>query len=206
MLLPKTICLLSTLVTFSFASPNCKLSPADSAWPSTNEWAALNRSIDGVLVKTAPIASSCYPGNPFNSPENCTSVQDKWYYAAHHAVWPESVDYPIYSNNSCVPKGVTGYAEGKGCNIGGLPQYIVNATTIEHVSKAMSWASKRNIRIVVKGTGHDLNGRYVLRGNLDLLHESLILAQINGSICAFYLDAQFQTYRKTMWLEIARPK
>ncbi|KAJ5593142.1 hypothetical protein N7537_010046 [Penicillium hordei] len=159
MILLKTICLLSALVTASFGSLNCKVSPADLAWPSENEWAALNHSIEGVLIKTAPIASSCYLGNPFNSPEECTSVQKKWSYAAHHAAWPESIDYPIYTNNSCVPKGATGYAERKGCSIGGLPQYIVNATTTEHVSWAMKWASKRNIRIVVKGTGHDLNGR-----------------------------------------------
>ncbi|CAG8908607.1 unnamed protein product [Penicillium egyptiacum] len=88
----------------------------------------------GSSDQTAPVASSCYPGNPFDSPEKCTSVQDKWSYAALHAAWPESIDFPIYTNNSCVPKGATGYVGGKGCSIGGLPQYIVNATTVEHVS------------------------------------------------------------------------
>ena len=141
-----------------------------------NEWAALNRSIEGVLIKTAPIASSCYPGNPFNSPERCAIVQDQWSNAAHHATWPESIDYPIWTNNSCIPKGSNGYSEGKGCSIGGLPQYTVNATAVEHVSKAMKWASERNIRIVVKGTGHDLNGRCVVLSDLDFLHESLILS------------------------------
>jgi len=42
-----------------------------------------------------------------------------------------------------------------------LPQYIVNATEEVDVAAAMKWAVERNVRIVVKGTGHDLNGRYV---------------------------------------------
>ncbi|KAJ5311992.1 hypothetical protein N7508_002822 [Penicillium antarcticum] len=159
MLLPNYIFWLLALVAISYANLECKISPTDSAWPSANQWSAFNRSIDGVLIETSPVASSCYPGNPFDSPEDCTSVQDKWSYAAYHAVWPESIDYPIYTNNSCVPKGATGYVKGKGCSVGGLPQYVVNATTIEHISKAMKWASERKIRIVVKGTGHDLNGR-----------------------------------------------
>jgi hypothetical protein len=157
----KFLSLLLALTSVSLASPDCKISPASPSWPSDDEWGALNRSIGGVLIKTAPVASSCYPGNPFNSPENCTDIQDKWSYAAFHAALPESVDFPIWTNNSCLPDGVTGYTEEKGCSIGGLPQYIVNATTENHISKAMKWASQRNIRIVVKGTGHDLSGRYV---------------------------------------------
>jgi hypothetical protein len=143
------------------ASGNCKTSPDDSSWPSANEWQALNQSIQGTLIKTAPAASSCYPGNPFGSSENCTVVKDHWTYASYHSSWPESVDYPIYANNSCLPQGATGYTKDRGCEIGGLPRYIVNATTEMQVATAMKWASHKNIRVVVKGTGHDLNGRYV---------------------------------------------
>lgn len=159
MILPKSLSLLLAISVSSLASLDCKLSPAHLSWPSSDDWVALNRSIEGALTKTAPVASSCYAGNPFNSPENCTNLQDRWSYAAFHAALPESIDFPIWTNNSCLPKGVTGYTEEKGCNVGGLPQYVVNATTEKHIAVAMKWASQRNIRIVVKGTGHDLNGR-----------------------------------------------
>lgn len=158
MMLPK---LLSLIALPALAAANCKTAPGDAAWPSIEEWSALNQSIGGSLIRTAPAASSCYAGNPLSSPYNCSSVKDHWSYAAYHAAWPESNDYSIYNNNSCVPPGVSGYTKDKGCSIGGLPQYIVNATTEEQVATAMSWASQRNIRIVVKSTGHDLNGRYV---------------------------------------------
>ncbi|KAJ6107183.1 FAD-binding type 2 [Penicillium sp. IBT 18751x] len=141
------------------ANPNCKISPNDLTWPSVDEWHALNQTLQGALIKTAPAASSCYPGNPYHSSENCTDVKNHWTYASYHAAWPESIDYPLYTNNSCLPPGATGYTKDRGCSVGGLPQYIVNATTEKQIAIAMKWASQRNIRITVKGTGHDLNGR-----------------------------------------------
>lgn len=45
----------------------CKTTPADVSWPSLQEWSFLNASIGGALIQTAPVASSCYSNNPFNS-------------------------------------------------------------------------------------------------------------------------------------------
>lgn len=140
-------------------SANCKTSPNDAAWPSTDEWHTLNQTIQGVLIKTAPAASSCYLGNLFDTPTNCTTVANHWTWASYHLNWPESIDYPIYANNSYLPPGATGYAKDRGCQFGGLSQYVVNATTETQIATAMKWASQRNICIVIKGTGHDLNGR-----------------------------------------------
>ncbi len=142
------------------AVSNCKSTPLDSAWPNHAEWKSLNDSINGALIRTAPAASSCYPGNPFGSPENCADVTNHWTYAAYHAAWPESVDYSIFTNHSCLPPAVDGYVKARGCSIGALPQYIVNATTEDQIATTMKWASSKNIRIVIKGTGHDMNGRY----------------------------------------------
>ncbi|KAL5042380.1 hypothetical protein BDW71DRAFT_211226 [Aspergillus fruticulosus] len=137
----------------------CKLTPHDVDWPSTEEWNALNASVAGNLVKSTPVASSCYHGNPFNASTNCTDVTANWSYAAYHAAWPESIDYSIFTNHSCLPPGVEGYVRDRGCKIGALPAYIVNATTEEQIEVAMKWANNRDIRIVVKGTGHDMSGR-----------------------------------------------
>ncbi|EXK78278.1 hypothetical protein FOQG_17036 [Fusarium oxysporum f. sp. raphani 54005] len=40
-----------------------------------------------------------------------------------------------------------------------LNKYILEATSAAQIATAMKWASSRNIRIVIKGKGHDLNGR-----------------------------------------------
>lgn len=138
---------------------NCKLTPSDSHWPSENEWASFNASIGGALLKSAPVASSCWPGNPLNSPKTCEEVQAGWNSSDFHAELPESVDMPYYANNSCLPPGIPGYFPERGCIVGGYPQYIVNASSEQQIATAMKWASQRDIRIIVKGTGHDLAGR-----------------------------------------------
>lgn len=143
------------------AGRKCRLTPSDASWPSTEEWTSLNASIDGRLLRTVPAASSCWPGNPFDSTIDCQDVTDGWGNGTWHSMQPESVDYPVWANNSCLPDEASGYSAEKGCTIGGLAQYIVNATTEEHIATALKWASQRNIRVTVKGTGHDLNARYV---------------------------------------------
>ncbi|KAJ5201330.1 uncharacterized protein N7498_005993 [Penicillium cinerascens] len=66
---------------------------------------------------------------------------------------------PFSQTTLVCPPGAEGYTKDRGCSIGALPQYIVNATTDQQVATALRWATERNIRIVVKGTGHDLSGR-----------------------------------------------
>lgn len=145
------------------AGQKCRSTPSDASWPSATEWASLNASIDGRLLRTVPAASSCYAENPFGSTLDCQDVSAGWGNGTWHSMQPESVDYPLYANNSCLPDEASGYSADRGCTIGGYAQYIVNATTEQHVATALKWASERNIRITVKGTGHDLNARYVSR-------------------------------------------
>jgi hypothetical protein len=139
--------------------PVCKSTPLDPSWPSKDDWDTLNTTIGGSLLRTVPAASACWSGNPFGSSISCDTATDKWINGTWHSQQPESIDYQIYANNSCLPKNAPGYLAERGCNIGALPQYIVNATSEQHVAHAMNWASSRNIRIVIKGTGHDLNGK-----------------------------------------------
>ncbi|ENH67348.1 6-hydroxy-D-nicotine oxidase [Fusarium oxysporum f. sp. cubense race 1] len=113
----------------------------------------------GSLIKTRPAASSCYKTNPFDSPLKCNAVEAKWTQSMFHANLPESISSALYANNSCLPPGAQGYSKTVGCHLGGYPSYVVNATSDEQIALAVKWASERNIRIVVKGTGHDLCGR-----------------------------------------------
>ncbi|KAJ5664885.1 FAD linked oxidase N-terminal [Penicillium maclennaniae] len=173
---------LSLGVTVS-ANPNCKISPNDLTWPSVDEWHALNQTLQGALIKTAPAASSCYPGNPYHSSENCTDVKNHWTYASYHSAWPET----------------TGYTKDRGCSVGGLPQYIVNATTEKQIAIAMKWASQRNIRVTVKGTGHDLNGRAIVGGEDSTVGlGGLIQNGGHGWLSSHYGLASDQVYQVTV--------
>ncbi|KAF2967665.1 hypothetical protein GQX73_g5906 [Xylaria multiplex] len=161
--------------------PLCKVAPTDDLWPTQQDWSKLNASIDSVLISTRPAASSCYPGNPFGSTEVCDEVIENWGFSAFHGSLPESIDYPIWANNSCLPPNATGYDESTGCSIGGYPQYIANVTTAEQVAVALRWASERNVRVVVKGTGHDLNGRSAGAFSLSIWTHNLKQRSVNNS-------------------------
>ncbi|KAF7910257.1 hypothetical protein EAE99_011304 [Botrytis elliptica] len=182
-LITLTLSLLPTLIlaTSSSSTQTCKITPADASWPSSADWAALNTSISGTLIKTLPPASSCYTGNPFNSTQNCSSVKTNWALASWQANTPEGIDYPIYANNSCLPTDATGYQAGKSCEIGGSPIYVVNATTEDQIATAMKWATERNIRIVIKGTGHDLNGRSSGANSLSIWTHNFLKREFNSS-------------------------
>ncbi|KAI5357832.1 putative FAD linked oxidase, FAD-binding, type PCMH, subdomain 2 [Septoria linicola] len=74
-----------------------------------------------------------------------------------HAALPCSIGATVFANHSCLPPDTDAYLPSKGCQLGGLPSYIVNATSPEQVATAAKWAAERNVRIVIKGTGHDLS-------------------------------------------------
>ncbi|KAF9871346.1 FAD-dependent monooxygenase [Colletotrichum karsti] len=154
----KPFCALFFLAEFVSADVFCKNTPLDANWARPDEWNALNQSVGGMLIKTQPSASSCFEGNPFSSPLSCDEVDRDWSSGSFHAQRPESIDYPYWANSSCVPPSDYGYKDD-GCTLGGLPEFVLNATSASQIAVAMKWASMRNIRIIAKGTGHDLNGR-----------------------------------------------
>ncbi|KAL1801246.1 hypothetical protein ACET3X_001588 [Alternaria dauci] len=168
-------CLISVLVYTDAADGKCKCTPNDSCWPSTIEWSDLNKTLHGALIRGTPPGAVCYPSWPEYSQQACALVASQWYNSSYHATNPVSIDYPIWANNSCNPifpngTSVTGnpYAGENGCSIGNYPAYVVNATSADQVSKALVWAGARNIRLVIKATGHSYQGRSTGYGSLSI--------------------------------------
>lgn len=126
-------------------SQECKVFPGDAKWPSESQWARLNASIDGVLLKPKPAASVCYPG-PDHDQTQCqflvsgTSSTRFWLNdpLIELAQWTQG--------SSCVatltPVG--------NCTRGGFPEYVVNATAAKHVQAAVDFARNNNIRLIIK--------------------------------------------------------
>ncbi|KAF2679793.1 FAD binding domain-containing protein [Lentithecium fluviatile CBS 122367] len=165
----------SASVVAAASSSNCKCTPRDTCWPSDKDWASLNKTLSGALIKGVPPASVCFPDQPNYGEEACAFVRSQWFNSTWHAVQPISIDYPIWANNSCNPiypngTSVTGdvNAGKKGCSIGNYAMYTVDATTPEQVAKSLEWAGKKNVRVVVKSTGHSYPGRSTGYGSLGI--------------------------------------
>lgn len=110
------------------------------------------------------MAISCYPGAEQNAQE-CATVNKGWSDAAFQADDPVGLSYPINATCPPVPKGQQ--ASGS-CTLGTSPRYAVNATCAEDVSAAVKFAKQRNVRLVIKDTGHDILGRSTGYGSLEV--------------------------------------
>jgi hypothetical protein len=52
--------------------------------------------------------------------------------------------------------------------LGGYPSYAVNVTNVAQIQLAINFARSTNIRLVIKNTGHDFNGKSAGAGALSL--------------------------------------
>lgn len=135
---------------------NSEKIPSDTCWPSAAEWNELNTTVNGRLIATEPPASSCYPG-PEEDPKRCAYVDENWSHAVFQASDPIGLSYP--TNITCAPVNFSAGEHPGSCSLGKQPLYAVNATNEGDIVAAVNFARGRNVRLVIKETGHDLLGR-----------------------------------------------
>ncbi|KAI8942367.1 hypothetical protein NX059_000442 [Plenodomus lindquistii] len=144
----------------------CKTVPGDSAWPSEDTWNIFARQVGGRLIKTTPVAKSCYPGSSYNLSE-CDNVVEEWPILDFTTANAIGRSLPYYV--ACPPINHTaGEVPVRQCSLGINPVLAVNATSRSDISATVQFARKNNVRLVTSGTGHDLLGRSDGFGSLEL--------------------------------------
>ena len=95
---------------------------------------------DQKLVSNDPIALS-YPT------ESCPPV--------NLSANPCSIGYS--NTGGCSTEDGSGIGSAKGaCSIGDQPRFTINATDIADVVAGVNFARERNIRLIIRDTGHDI--------------------------------------------------
>ncbi|KAB8230760.1 uncharacterized protein BDW43DRAFT_313796 [Aspergillus alliaceus] len=153
---------------FSFAdsavamnrTSNCKVFPADSAWPRLRTWDLLDQFTGGAVIKSVPRASSCYHGPTYNAAdcERLTFNND-----------PIEMLSPVYQGLTCQPTTNPNAT----CSLGGYPAYAVNVSSVAHIQLAINFARQTGVRLVVKNTGHDSSGKSGGAGALSIWTHNL---------------------------------
>ncbi|RSL67334.1 hypothetical protein CEP53_002992 [Fusarium sp. AF-6] len=146
-------------------SPRCRCVPGQSCWPSDVEWKSFNRLVGGSLIKTEPVAQSCYPGDTQDL-EKCAYINKMWPDQDFQTSNPIGRPYPY--NITCAPVDLAVGQEPTTCTLGSLLVYAVRATSRAQIRSTLLYARQRNIRLVISGTGHDLLGRSDGYGGLEL--------------------------------------
>ncbi|KAE8308541.1 hypothetical protein BDV41DRAFT_568109 [Aspergillus transmontanensis] len=162
---------------FNFADPypdstlskknprSCKVMPGDVSWPRDLLWNTLDTLLGKRLIKTVPLAAYCYPEWPEYDADICANITSQWAVSNLHMDDPASIMLPLYEGRTCMAPG---YSYTNTCELGGYPTYVVNASTVAQIQLAVNFARNLNLRLVVKNTGHDFNGKSSGKGALSI--------------------------------------
>jgi FAD binding domain-containing protein len=154
--------ILLTLTTITNVYATCKTLPSNL--PASN-WDALNETLNGNLLAPPPPGGVCFPNEPNYNKTLCPLVQTEW-----NSSWPFIISDPIavsyqnWVNDTCWPFPGLSF----NCSGAGYPEYVVNASTVQHVQAGINFARENNVRLVVKATGHDFRGRSTAPNSLSI--------------------------------------
>ncbi|KAI3327076.1 FAD-binding domain-containing protein [Xylariaceae sp. AK1471] len=163
MLRQQIFVIFATLFTLTQAyTSKCKHIPGDPNWPKPADWARLNKTVDGRLVATVPVATYCHGAN--YRQEQCQELMKTWPFADAHVHAPAEFLAPYFQNQSCDPFT----ARDQPCELGNYAQYSINVSTVGHIQAGIQFARENNVRLTIKNTGHDLLGKSTGRGALSL--------------------------------------
>jgi len=141
----------------------CRAFPGSDDWPTEADWRQLNISLGGALLRPIQVGSVCYEGPNYNS-SACRYLIEQ---AGGTRFWlddPLSTLYQWPQGYTCVPS----LNPVGNCTRGGSPEYVVNATTVKQIQAAVNFARNKNVRLVIKNTGHDIGGRSTGAGSLSV--------------------------------------
>jgi hypothetical protein len=141
----------------------CRCFPGDECWPLTADWNEFNKTIGGKLMITKPLASVCHDSEygPFDLAA-CDSLRSSWFAAETHLGSVSSIMAAFFTNNSCNPF----LPQNASCTLGGLVSFAVNASGVEDFQHTIAFVRRHNIRLVIRNTGHDYNGKSTGAGAL----------------------------------------
>ncbi|KAK4130802.1 FAD-binding domain-containing protein [Trichocladium antarcticum] len=140
--------------------------PGDVCWPKPGQWQNLRTNLgNNKLIKTSPIAESCYDG-PQKDLNKCAHVTQMWPDQDFLSSNPIGRIYPY--NLTCPTVNYAANETPTSCQLGISPAYAVNATTKRDIRRTLNFAKRNNVRLVIVSTGHDLLGRSDGYGGFEL--------------------------------------
>ncbi|KAF2032006.1 FAD-binding domain-containing protein [Setomelanomma holmii] len=144
----------------------CKCCTDNSRWPTNKDWEKLNKTVDSTLQVAVPPGAVCHKtfGNSSSvyDAAKCADTQANW----GNEQWP--TDHPIANlwpfgtNNTCLPTS----DPSEPCTRGFYGNYVIVARTKDHIKVGVDFARERNLRLIIRNTGHDCMGRSTGFGSL----------------------------------------
>jgi FAD/FMN-containing dehydrogenase len=118
----------------------------------------LNSSVGGSLVAVAPPLAPCFgtfPGVPLDQ-SLCDASVSNFSDSFWRASQPGASQEPNWEQGA---DGADCYDAAKPCSLGNIPPFAVRARGAADVSAALRFAVAHSLRVVVKSSGHEYQGR-----------------------------------------------
>lgn len=119
---------------------NCRCLPSKPCWPDQQQWDTLAKSLKGKLIKPISPFSVCEKNS---DSEECKSVL-------------QNIKNPFYMQSDAGRNESQGWY---GAWYNQSSSYAVEVEDTQDIVKAVNFAREYNLRIVIKGAGHDYLGR-----------------------------------------------
>ena len=132
--------------------------PGQACWPTAAQWQTLNASVGGSLLAVAPPLASCFgtfPGVPYDGAACSANVAN-----FSNSYWRSS--QPGASQEPNWEQGADGgdcFDAAKPCSLGNIPPFAVRARGGADVAAALRFAAAHTLRVVIKSSGHEYQGR-----------------------------------------------
>nr|UFQ31785.1 chanoclavine-I synthase oxidoreductase [Claviceps purpurea] len=143
-------------------SGRCRCRPWEPCWPSAADWHALNDSLQGSLVRIRPVASVCH-GSEYDVAA-CANFSSLVVDSGWRASNPNTLQDWVWEIGNGVEEFcpyTTSPMERRQsiCPQGRLPLYSAVVRSTSDIQASVRFASRHNLRLVIKNTGHDSAGR-----------------------------------------------
>ena len=188
------------------AAPSAWCLPTDPCWPSPAQWAAFNATLGGALIAVAPPLAPCFPYN--GAPPNgalCNALLANYTNSYLRASLPGASQEVNWEQDPV--SGEDCFDAAKPCMLGNIPPFAVPVASEEMVSTALAFASAHSLRVVIKSSGHEYQGRSAGGGALLLWTHALRGARYEPSFAACPATPRapaFTTSPGTSWGEVCR--
>ncbi len=130
----------ATAETTTNTPPTCRCTPADSCWPDAKTWNEFRNKLSGQLIKPSAELDVCIKDS--NS-KACAKVM-------------KTIHNPFHLENNSGDTQSQGMMDAW---MNHASSYAVAAKDADDVAAAVNFAREHNLRLVIKGTGHDYLGR-----------------------------------------------
>lgn len=143
--------------------PLCYSLPGSPFYPTAQQWAVLNSSVEGNLILTTPLASPCHNTTPgtYNA-TTCTALRQQWPLPQTHYTDSASIMANFFTNNSCNPFS----SPGRKCDSSGFVAYSTRVRGVQDIQETIAFARRHNVRLAIRNTGHDYLGKSNAPGGL----------------------------------------